>query len=194
MLVMFCLVHISMNGYYILHPDLPAIRVYKKNLQDIDFPLAFKLCATETRDTFARYNNVGYVDDFDFFLGRSMYNASLFGWTGHTVNGSTFADVEGRIIIFVKTNSSNVLHFWRYTSRCFIWLAKYPWRHPSVSCRWGVDHRYCQQHHLAPHPRVPLLSNNRHFRIFTPHIRSTTADIFLIQQDWKSGGIFRNRR
>ena len=111
MLVMFCLVHISMNGYYILHPDLPAIRVYKKNLQDIDFPLAFKLCATETRDTFARYNNVGYVDDFDFFLGRSMFNASLFGWTGHTVNGSTFADVEGRIIIFVKTNSSNVLHF-----------------------------------------------------------------------------------
>ena len=85
--------------------------ILPKNLQDIVFPLVFKLCATETRDTFARYNNVGYVDDFDFFLGRSMYNASLFGWTGHTVNGSTFADVEGRIIIFVKTNSSNVLHF-----------------------------------------------------------------------------------
>ena len=82
-----------------LYPNLPDIRIYKTDLQKIDFPIVFKMCATETQNSTARYTNVGYEDSFDFFKGVSRYNKSLYGWSGHHENGSTIARVEGKIDI-----------------------------------------------------------------------------------------------
>ena len=97
-LCLVCVVHISVNGYYILYPDLPDIRVSKDDLQNIDFPLAFKLCVIEKENISARYTNVGYESDVAFFKGKSMYNESLYGWSGHTKNGSTISNVEGNVL------------------------------------------------------------------------------------------------
>ena len=97
-LCLVCVVHISVNGYYILYPDLPDIRVSKDDLQNIDFPLAFKLCVIEKENISARYTNVGYESDVAFFKGKSMYNESLYGWSGHTENGSTISNVEGNVL------------------------------------------------------------------------------------------------
>ena len=74
MLTLFCLLHISLNAYGMLYPNLPDIRIYKTDLQKIDFPIVFKMCVTETKNSTARYTNVGYEDSFDFFKGVSKYN------------------------------------------------------------------------------------------------------------------------
>ena len=95
---MVCVVHISVNGYFILYPGLPDIRVSKDDLQNIDFPLAFKLCVIEKENISARYTNVGYESDVAFFKGKSMYNESLYGWSGHTDNGSIISNVEGIVL------------------------------------------------------------------------------------------------
>ena len=96
MLPLLCLIHISLNGYYMLYPILPDIRIYKTELQSIDFPLIFKMCVAETRNSTARYTSVGYENAYDFFKGVSMYNKSLYGWSGHYKNGSTIASVKGK--------------------------------------------------------------------------------------------------
>ena len=90
-----CVVHIGLNGYYILYPQLPDIKVYEVDLKDIDFPLTFKLCATEVKNSHKRYTDLGYTNEFQFFMGKSSYNNTLFGWNGHTPNGSTVGDVQG---------------------------------------------------------------------------------------------------
>ena len=84
-----CLVHVGLNGYYILYPPLPEIKVYQVDLKNMDFPLTFKLCVTERENSYERYEKLGYRNDFNFFIGRSRHNRSLFGWNGHTENGST---------------------------------------------------------------------------------------------------------
>ena len=99
-LLVACVVHVSVNGYYILYPELPLIRVLKKSLHDIDFPLAFTLCISEITNSLDRYRDVGYLNYRYFFKGKSMYNSSLHGWSGHTENGSTIASVEGNSLLF----------------------------------------------------------------------------------------------
>ena len=90
-----CLVHVGLNGYYILYPPLPEIKVYQVDLKNMDFPLTFKLCVTERENSYERYEKLGYRNDFNFFIGRSRHNRSLFGWNGHTEDGSTLGGVEG---------------------------------------------------------------------------------------------------
>ena len=91
----FCFVHISLNGYYILHPSLPEIKITNRFLEDIEFPLSLKLCVSEISNSYQRYSSLGYKHDFHFFEGRSAYNKSLFGWAGHTKEGSTMGEITG---------------------------------------------------------------------------------------------------
>ena len=95
-----CLVHIGLNLYFILYPPLPETKVYQVDLKDIDFPLAFKICVTERDNSTDRYEKLGYKNDYNFFLGRSRFNSSLFGWNGHTENGSILGNVESMQYIF----------------------------------------------------------------------------------------------
>ena len=91
-----CLTHIGMNGYYIFYPELPSIRVYKTHLQTITFPLVFKVCAQDRKNSsMDRYIQFGYNNAYEFFMGKSMFNDSLYGWNGHTKNRSTIANVKG---------------------------------------------------------------------------------------------------
>ena len=102
-LFLLCIAHITMNGFFILYPDLPDIKVYKTNLKNIDFPLAFKFCVKEIENSLDRYTSLGYASDYHFFWGRSRFNDGLFGWGGHLANGSSIADVKGRFyVLFVS--------------------------------------------------------------------------------------------
>ena len=91
-------IHISsiING--ILHPELPDIRKYKKDLKDVEFPIAFQLCVDELVNSTKRYNEVGYLDAWTFFYGNSIFNSSTYGWAGHTENGSSFGSPEGAYV------------------------------------------------------------------------------------------------
>ena len=94
-----CFVHISLNGYYILYPSLPEIKIRNVNLKDIEFPISLKVCVSEMDNSNLRYLNLGYEDDFDFFLGRSVNNRSLFGWAGHTKDGQKIGEISGIFLL-----------------------------------------------------------------------------------------------
>jgi len=40
-------------------------------------------------------NAAGYRGIYEYFLGESRYNSSLFGWAGHTEEGKIFGNVTG---------------------------------------------------------------------------------------------------
>mgnify|MGYP001225323635 FL=1 len=92
------LIHISAIGYDILYPEVPEIVVNKRNLNDIDFPMTFRICAFELDDTVSRYQSFGYDGYQDFFRGKSSFNDTLYGWAGHDQNGSVLGNVEGEMM------------------------------------------------------------------------------------------------
>ena len=97
------LIHISSIGYHALYPEVPEIVVRKKNLNEIEFPMAFRLCVFELNDTASRYQSFGYAHYSDYFRGKSMFNDTLYGWAGHDQNGSVLGNVKGEMLneIFV---------------------------------------------------------------------------------------------
>ena len=108
------LMHISILVYYILNPEIPEILVSKKNLNEIEFPMTFRICAFELNDTVSRYKLFGYNNHDDYFRGRSMFNDTLYGWAGHDQYGSVLANVEGEIL-------DNFLKFKSNLCRCSRW-------------------------------------------------------------------------
>ena len=92
------LMHISVLMYTILYPEIPEILVSKKNLNEIEFPMTFRICAFELNDTVSRYQSFGYAHYGDYFRGRSMFNDTLYGWAGHDHNGSVLGNVEGKMM------------------------------------------------------------------------------------------------
>ena len=79
-----------------MYPENPNIQVQRKDLKDIKFPLAFKLCESlQDKHRNTVYHNYGYKDAVTFFLGESVHNKSLRGWSGHTKNNSVFGSVKG---------------------------------------------------------------------------------------------------
>ena len=106
-LIVSCIVHVLFICVQIFHPSLPEIRVYKKDLKDIEFPISFRICAQELREGDEKFKKLGDKGISDFFRGRSMFNKSLVGWRGHTENGSTISTVEGKNFTFSLNNSEN---------------------------------------------------------------------------------------
>ena len=90
--------HFSNVLYNIMYPTTPGIRVYKTTLDKITFPISLLICANQIQNNSARYEQVGYPDYLYFYYGISKYNNSLFGWHGHSENGSSLGSVEGRVI------------------------------------------------------------------------------------------------
>ena len=90
------IIHVFMVAYGMIYPNIPSVRVFKKSINQIDFPVSIKICATEDRERdIKRHSGSGYTRSFKFFLGQSMFNRSLIGWKGHTKNGSTIGSTQG---------------------------------------------------------------------------------------------------
>ena len=68
----------------------------RRSLDQLEFPLSFLACAHQLTDMSQRYTRLGYADYWGFFTGRSRFNGSLYGWGGHTENGSSYASVNGK--------------------------------------------------------------------------------------------------
>ena len=93
-----------------MFPGNPNLRVERKNLQDIGFPLAFKLCVDpDTNYSFANYRKFGYMGSYYFFRGESMFNESLRGWNGHTRNNSILGTVKGLMLIIYTKYDIHIL-------------------------------------------------------------------------------------
>ena len=114
------LVHVFTIGSNLMHPEYPSIRVYSKDLNQISFPLTFKLCVTEQENFTERYTKMGYADEHSFFTGKSIFDEELIGWGGHSRNGSSLHHVLGLgVHILSKVNLllidvlSNVSFNWK---------------------------------------------------------------------------------
>ena len=89
-------IHVFLVVFSMIYPNTPSVKVYKKSFNEIDFPISIKICATEDRDRDTmRHNVTGYKRSFKFFMGESMFNDSLFGWRGHTKDGSVLGSTQG---------------------------------------------------------------------------------------------------
>ena len=78
-LLTICIINSCEVSYKLANPELPSIREYEANL----------------KETYDRYHRLGYEDKMNFFLGRSKYNKSHYGWNGHTEDGATIGPTEG---------------------------------------------------------------------------------------------------
>ena len=89
--------HVSYIVYEIIHPAFPEIVNYKKDLNEIEYPITFKICVNEVNLSIAeeKYEKYGYEDLWQFYYGQSRYNDSIYGWAGHNENGTTIGPVEG---------------------------------------------------------------------------------------------------
>ena len=88
--------HVGFILKFDLDPESFDTRIYKRSVEEIDFPLIFKLCAHEkTTKTSRTYRKLGYKNAYDFYAGTSVYNISIVGWNGHGRNESTLATTKG---------------------------------------------------------------------------------------------------
>ena len=69
-------------------PTLINTQVETKALQGQNFPLIFKICPLPAFRDKAVFREVGYKTTHKYFLGRSMYNESIYGWAGHRNDSS----------------------------------------------------------------------------------------------------------
>ena len=93
------LIHVILIGENLLFPGNPNVRIERKDLMDIKFPLAFKLCVSSQQDDadeFENYEKFGYNSSYHFFRGVSMFNGSMRGWNGHTRNNFILGSVKGQ--------------------------------------------------------------------------------------------------
>ena len=96
-----CLSHISINAYNILYPEIPSLKVYERELRNIDFPVSFKLCVKEIYNKTKRYKDYGYKDNWKFFFGQSNIRRGHVGWNGDFKNG-TSVHVKGTFLYHSK--------------------------------------------------------------------------------------------
>ncbi len=110
-LVLF-LIHLSIICYQSLNPNVPSISVFKEDFQKIDFPFSFKICVKELQNITARYEKVGYRDNYYFYLGISKFYPWPFvgGWHGHTDINKTLGSLEGKLVSFYKCLYFNLVY------------------------------------------------------------------------------------
>ena len=84
--------------YFILHnqlyPEETFTRMEERHLDDIKFPVIFKICVTPAFNT-SVLRAAGYKNIWGYFLGSSRYNSNVFGWGGHTREGGQMYQVAG---------------------------------------------------------------------------------------------------
>ena len=78
-----------------ISPSTTISHLEERSLDSIDFPVLFKICIKPAFHTSELYK-AGYENIWHYFLGQSRYNKSVFGWGGHTDNGSIIGTAGGK--------------------------------------------------------------------------------------------------
>ena len=75
-LIVIFIAHVGYIIHELIYPEFPEIVNYKKNLNEIEFPIVFKICANEANTTIdaEKFHEVGYRDLYKFYQGQSLYN------------------------------------------------------------------------------------------------------------------------
>ena len=98
------LIHISIIGYYQLYPTETSTKLSERKLDDLDFPVLFKICLNPAFNE-DKIKEVGYYSLWSYFTGKGRWRNSngsaVYGWAGHWENGSTISSVKGEPPIFL---------------------------------------------------------------------------------------------
>ena len=76
-----------------LDPTQTNINKHEEELLGKNFPIILKICVNPGFNDTA-INEAGHKNIFDFFVGRSKYNNSVYGWAGHTKDGGIVNSVQ----------------------------------------------------------------------------------------------------
>ena len=85
-----------------VNPQTTNSEIKETHLQDLDFPLLFKICVDPSFNDTA-VEALGYDSIWNYFSGMSRFNASIYGWAGHTNRSGVKDSVSG---VFDKVKSS----------------------------------------------------------------------------------------
>ena len=88
--------------------------VEERDLNDMDVPITVKVCVSPGFNNIA-LQEVGYSDTWDYFLGRSNYNDSLYGWAGHRDTLEAFGsvpDVLEKVRNYAATDIIEDMYAW----------------------------------------------------------------------------------
>ena len=117
-----CLLHVTIALHKKMYPTHPEIKVYEKELKEVSFPILFKICGKEKKDSSTKFRNFGYADELDFFGGISMFsrNNTIVGWNGHTENGSTIGPLKGKQVPTVLDKKCQIFLIYRNSKQYII--------------------------------------------------------------------------
>ena len=94
-------IHAIVNLYITLNPQETVMRFEPTNLDDMEFPIVFKICLNPAFEI-NKIKSAGYSSLWAYFEGWSKYQKEIYGWAGHYENGSVISSVEGRINLFIR--------------------------------------------------------------------------------------------
>lgn len=82
--------------------------ITEKQLKNLQFPIMFKICMKPGFNTTA-LKEEGYAGISEYFLGRSRFNSSVYGWAGHSNTSearSTVDDVYQKVQYFHRVEKA----------------------------------------------------------------------------------------
>ena len=94
-------IHVTIVVISIFNPEIPDVESSQQTLDDIEFPISFRICVHHLEDPSTKnqkFKDAGYKNYYAFFKGRSLHNKSHYGFLGHLTNVSTkFGSFEGDV-------------------------------------------------------------------------------------------------
>ena len=91
----------AFSFYGQINPEETVPKTTRSRLGDNDFPVVFKICMNPSfNDT--ELESVGYDNIYFYFMGKSRFNGSNYGWSGHTQDGrvvNNASDIQDRIFL-----------------------------------------------------------------------------------------------
>ena len=74
--------HVLFIGLHNLNPDETITRFEARKLDDIEFPVVFRICIYSSLKK-DELRLAGYKSSWTYFIGQSVYNPNVYGWAGH---------------------------------------------------------------------------------------------------------------
>ena len=94
------LTHVLVFTYHQLFPQKTSSRLEERKLDDIEFPILFKICLNPAFDL-QKLKNVGYSSLWRYFVGKSdRASRKTYGWAGINEDGTKYATVAGICYVY----------------------------------------------------------------------------------------------
>ena len=74
--------HLGFIVFNNLCPNETLTRFEERKLDDIEFPVDFKICIFPSIEK-EILKSLGYKNTWYYFLGQSIHNGNIYGWAGH---------------------------------------------------------------------------------------------------------------